>query len=1365
MNPNSPRRQPAGRPGDQAARRLRARSEVTLPQIIYPADLPVSQRRSEIAAAIEANQVVIVAGETGSGKTTQLPKILLELGRGRTGQIGHTQPRRIAARTVAERIAAELQSPLGEIVGYQVRFTDESSDTTLVKVMTDGILLAEIQRDPMLWAYDSIIIDEAHERSLNIDFLLGYLTQLLPNRPDLKLVITSATIDSDLFATHFAADAAPAPVIQVTGRTYPVEIRYHPLEEGDTDQPAGIVTAARELMAEGPGDILVFCSGEREIRDAADALVEEFNAQVITGKAAVANRPAAPRGRHGLIEVLPLYARLSAAEQHRVFEAHSARRIVLATNIAETSLTVPGIHYVIDPGTARISRYSKATKVQRLPIEPISQASADQRAGRCGRIAEGVCIRLYSDQDYASRPQYTEPEILRTSLASVILRMIAVGVASSPSDITAFPFVQPPDPRGVRDGIALLTELGAITQSTNKKKPGKTVLTETGRKMAEIPVDPRLARMIVEAGRFGVVRELTILAAALSIQDVRERPLDRRDEADAAHARFTDPTSDFLTHLNLWQYLRQARRDQSSSAFRRTVRAEFLNYLRIREWQDLVAQLRRIVKPLGLVPVRRDDPTWDAASIHRALLAGLLSQIGMRADTDVGAKASTGRSGQERTGRRGPRNDYIGARGTRFAIFPGSALSANPPAWIVAAELVETSRLWARDVAGIDPAWAESVAGDLVRRVYAEPRWSAKRGAAIVDEKVLLYGLPIIAARTVQLDRTDRALARELFIRHALVDGEWQTRHKFFHANRQLIAQADDLVHRTRDRSFSVDPADLFDFYDARIAESVTSARRFDAWWKKISAKAPDMLTLTEDEIGLDSTAGADEGFPNTWQAGDFELEMTYEFSPGSPADGATVHIPIAIANQIPTDGFDWQVPGLRVELVTALIKGLPKKERVNLVPAPDTARAAVGRLGDMNEWRDATGRIPPLTEALATVFRQTRDVIVPPEAWNTERLPEHLKMRFSVDNRKGVSMSSGTDLASVVHQADPGIREAIAAVVEASTVPGGDQPGVDQPASPLLAGWAGERDNVETWDFGDLPAEISLPLQGGLVVRGYPAVVVEPAAGQPAGKNAGATEQQTVSVRLMTDQTGAAQAHQAGVRALLLNQLRLPTGRVTSRLSEPAKLALASWRSGNVAQLIEDIQAAAVDVLVTEHGGVPRTQAGYAIVRDRLLDLLEDRVYRIALTVVDLLKQAHQVDVRLADLTDLATINTAADIRRHLDSLLAPGFVLRAGERRLADLRRYVAGDAYRIERAKTARQREQQGIWLAEQMRLAHREAVEGLPPGATIPRGLSDVEWMIEEFRISLFAQTLGTARPVSEQRIRKAIAAALRPAATP
>src|SRR5579863_6011272 len=780
-----------------------------VPVVTYPAELPVSQRKDEIAAAIRDNQVVIVAGETGSGKTTQLPKICLELGRGITGQIGHTQPRRIAARTVADRIAAELGTQTGEGLVFKVRFADTSSDRTLVKVMTDGILLTELQRDRELLRYDTLIIDEAHERSLNIDFILGYLKQLLPRRPDLKVIITSATIDPERFAEHFRDPRTqqPAPIVEVSGRTYPVEVRYRPVNDPeardgdeDRDQVQAITDAIGELERLGPGgDILVFLSGEREIRDTADAL----------------------KGR-ARTDVLPLYSRLSAAEQHRVFEpsrSSQLRRIVLATNVAETSLTVPGIRYVIDPGTARISRYSLRTKVQRLPIEAISQASANQRKGRCGRVADGICIRLYSQEDFESRPEFTDPEIQRTNLASVILQMAAARLG----EVRTFPFVDPPDPRAITDGVKLLEELNAVADGR---------LTETGRQMARLPVDPRIARMIIESGKQGCAREILVIAAALSIQDPRERPSDNQQAADTAHRRFAQPESDFLAFLALWDYLAMRQRELSGSAFRRLCRAEFLNYLRVREWQDLHGQLSSLTRDLG---INTKTTSSERVQVHTALLAGLLSQVGMKlvltpAKPSPGGTAKGGPGGAER-GRR-PLPEFLGARGTKFAVFPGSGLARKPPDWVVAAELVETSRLWARTVAAIEPEWVEPVAAHLVKRSYSEPRWSRSQGSAVASEKVTLYGIPVIADRTVLLHRIDPVLARELFIRHALVEGDWQTRHHFFRDNQQLLEEAAALEQRARRRGLVAGEEALFAFYDARVPADAVSARHFDTWWK-----------------------------------------------------------------------------------------------------------------------------------------------------------------------------------------------------------------------------------------------------------------------------------------------------------------------------------------------------------------------------------------------------------------------------------------------------------------------------------------------------------------------------------------------------
>src|ERR1017187_5040457 len=892
---------------DAASARVEERRR-SAPVVSYPPELPVSQLKDEIAEVIRDHQVVIIAGETGSGKTTQLPKIGLELGRGVTGQIGHTQPRRIAARTVAERIADELGTELGAAIGYKVRFTDNTSDDTMVKVMTDGILLAEMQRDRQLLRYDTLIIDEAHERSLNIDFILGYLRRLLPSRPDLKVIITSATIDPDRFSNHFAGgesaqhcaggesarhcaggesarhcaggesgkQSAGAPVIEVSGRTYPVEVRYRPLADAGNpsaeprDQVQAICDAVEELRGEGPGDILVFLSGEREIRDTAEALAGQED-----------------------LEVLPLYARLSAAEQYRVFQPSRRRRAVLATNVAETSLTVPGIRYVIDPGSARISRYSQRTKVQRLPIEPVSRASANQRKGRCGRTSDGVCIRLYSEEDFASRPEFTDPEILRTSLASVMLQMAALDLG----EMADFPFVDPPESRNVADGIRLLQELGAFSQAR-----GRSRLTDVGRRLAQLPVDPRLGRMILESGPGGCAREVLIITAALSIQDPRERPAETREAADAMHARFAEPGSDFLAYLNLWDYLRDRQRELSSSAFRRMCRREYLHYLRVREWQDVYGQLRRAARDVGVAadkdlssdtqrttavaPARStaapETATRGAAApesrfppdvadrVHMSMLAGLLSHIGMKA---VDSKDGD----QKPRGKRRALTEFAGARGARFAIFPDSVLAKKPPPWVVAAELVETSRLWARTTARIEPEWVEPLAGHLVRRSYSDPHWDARRGAVMASEKVTLYGLPIVTARPVNYSALDPVAARTLFIQHALLEGDWRTHHRFFARNRRLLEEAEDLERKARRRGIVADDTAVFDFYDRRIPATVTSARHFDTWWKKARSADPDLLTFTPADLvgpAADEIHPAD--YPGSWG----EFPLSYEFAP-----------------------------------------------------------------------------------------------------------------------------------------------------------------------------------------------------------------------------------------------------------------------------------------------------------------------------------------------------------------------------------------------------------------------------------------------------------------------------------------------------
>ena len=938
----------------------------SVPTITYPAQLPVSARQEEIAAAILANQVVIVAGETGSGKTTQIPKICLDLGRGVNAMIGHTQPRRIAARSVAERIAQELGTKVSKesIVGYQVRFTDEVSEHTLIKLMTDGILLAEIQNDPLLRRYDTLIIDEAHERSLNIDFILGYLARLLPQRPDLKVIITSATIDSERFAAHFGVEGRPAPIIEVSGRTYPVEIRYRPLDgvepepepEGSqtnsaaasasTDEPrdqvTGILDAVDELMALGPGDILVFLAGERDIRDTEAALIDHLGPRYAANESS-ARLP-------GSVEIIPLYSRLSAAAQHRVFEKHRLRRIVLATNVAETSLTVPSIRYVIDPGVARISRYSNKTKVQRLPIEPISQASANQRSGRCGRVADGVAIRLYSQTDYEGREPYTEPEILRTSLASVILQMAALRLGN----VADFPFIDPPDRRAIADGVALLTEIGAI--SANSKSMHEPRLTAIGHQLARLPIDPRLGRMLLEANKRGCASEVMVIVSALSIQDVRERPLDAQEAADAMHRRLADPTSDFLTYLNFWRYLRTQSRDLSGSAFRRMCRHEYLHYLRIREWRDVYNQLAQLARPLGInaqnieLPTRasiraasdRLVPGSHAAGMANADVADAVVALGQSADTPdadaihqsllVGLLSNLGNYDERR-------REYAGARATHFTIWPGSGLRRKQYDWVMAAELVETSRLFARTVARIQPQWVEQAAKHLVKVTYGEPYWSTKKGAAMVHQRVLLYGLTLVADRPVTLASvgTDaaRQAAREMFIRSGLVEGGWHARHAFVERNRELLEDTAEVERRQRTHGILADDQALFDFYDERLPEKITSAAAFDNWWKHQRQDTPKLLDFTR-ELLLPEGENLD-GYPDTWHQGDLTLALTYVFEPGRLDDGVSVQVPIEVLTRLRPEGFDWLVPGMRPQLCVATIRALPKRVRRQLVPAPDT--------------------------------------------------------------------------------------------------------------------------------------------------------------------------------------------------------------------------------------------------------------------------------------------------------------------------------------------------------------------------------------------------------------------------------------------
>ncbi|MGA5018046.1 ATP-dependent RNA helicase HrpA [Streptomyces griseoincarnatus] len=1263
-----------------AARRAR------VPEVRYPEQLPVSQKKDAIAEAIRDHQVVIVAGETGSGKTTQIPKICMELGRGVRGMIGHTQPRRIAARTVAERVAEELDTPLGEAVGWKVRFTDQvDPEATFVKLMTDGILLAEIQTDRELRAYDTIIIDEAHERSLNIDFLLGYLAQLLPKRPDLKVVITSATIDPERFSRHFD----DAPIIEVSGRTYPVEVRYRPLleenpddaDDADRDQITAITDAVEELMAEGPGDILVFLSGEREIRDTADALNKK---------------------RYRSTEVLPLYARLSHAEQHQVFQQHGGRRIVLATNVAETSLTVPGIKYVIDPGFARISRYSHRTKVQRLPIEPVSQASANQRKGRCGRTSDGICIRLYSEDDFLSRPEFTDAEILRTNLASVILQMTAAGLG----EIEKFPFIDPPDHRNIRDGVQLLQELGALDPT--QKDPRKR-LTQTGRKLAQLPVDPRLARMVLEADRNGCVREVMVIAAALSIQDPRERPADKQAQADQQHARFRDETSDFLAYLNLWRYIREQQKERGSSSFRRMCKQEYLNFLRIREWQDIYAQLRTVAKQMGIHLNEQDAP---ADRVHVSLLAGLLSHIGMK---DVKESKDSGQGGGRRDG---GRNEYLGARNAKFAVFPGSALFKKPPRFVMSAELVETSRLWARVNAKIEPEWVEPLAEHLLKRTYSEPHWEKDQAAVMAYEKVTLYGVPIVAQRKVNYGRIDAELSRELFIRNALVEGDWRTHHKFFADNRKLLTEVEELEHRARRRDILVDDETLFDFYDQRIPDHVVSGAHFDSWWKHKRREQPDFLDFEREMLireSADAVTKAD--YPDTWRQGPLKFRVTYQFEPGADADGVTVHIPLQVLNQVTDEGFDWQIPGLREEVVTELIRSLPKPIRRNYVPAPNYAKAFLERAVPLQE---------PLTVTMARELKRMVGVPFEAEDFDWSRVPDHLKVTFRIVDERRRTLAEDKDLEALKLTLRPKARKALSQAAAATAQRQG--------------GESLERKGLTDWTIGSL-TRVFETRRAGQPVKAYPALV---------------DDGDSVSVRLFDSEAEQAEAMWKGTRRLILLGIPVnPAKFASEKLTNPQKLALSANPHGSVQALFDDCAMAAADKLIADFGGPVWDEESYRKLFDKVRAEIVDTTVRAVGQVQQVLAAWQACERRLKGVRSPALLPNLQDVRTQLDGLVKPGFVTEAGLRRMPDLMRYLVAADRRLQQMPTNVQRDTTRMAKVHEMRDEYAWLLEQMPQGRPVPQQVRDIRWMIEELRVSYFAHALGTAYPVSDKRIVKAI----------
>jgi ATP-dependent helicase HrpA len=1278
------RNQPVDRLLEKARSRLeeslrrRAARLASLPRPTFPSDLPVVQRKDDIARAISENQVIVLCGETGSGKTTQLPKICLELGRGVSGSIGHTQPRRIAARSVAARIADELGAGLGGTVGYKVRFGDKTSPGTLVKVMTDGILLAETQGDPWLEQYDTLIIDEAHERGLNIDFLLGYIKRLLPRRPDLKVIVTSATIDPQRFARHFASAGKDAPIIEVSGRVYPVEVRYRPpvAEAGDDatdfDLESAVLAAVGELGRLPPGDILVFLSGERDIREIAEALRKHH-----------------PPGT----EILPLYARLSAAEQQKVFEPHRGRRIILATNVAETSLTVPGIRYVIDPGMARISRYSTRTKVQRLPIEPISRASADQRKGRCGRVAEGVCIRLYSEDDYLARPQFTEPEVLRTNLASVILQMKSLRLG----EVVDFPFVEPPESRYIRDGYDTLHELGAVDE--------RGELTRIGSELARLPIDPRVGRMILGAAEENCLAEVLVIAAALSIQDPRERPMDRQDAADEAHRKFAHEDSDFLSLLNLWTFYQGQSKHLSHSKLRKACQQNYLSAVRMREWDDVYRQLHALVIEMGHHPATR-PAEFDA--VHRALLTGLLSNVGTKADTF----------------------EYSGTRSSRFSIFPGSGLFKKPPKWVMAAEIVQTTRLYARCVAKIQPLWIESLGAHLVKRTYSGPHWEEEKARVAAFEKVLLFGLEIVPRRTVHYGPVDPKLSRELFIHHALVEGEFHTRARFFEHNLGLRDEVEALEAKSRERNLLAEAERRFTFYDKRLPADVYSGELFEAWLKKAERENPKLLFMTLDDLLREGSGAALvtlDKFPPALPLGagsDSRVPLSYHLEPGHPDDGVTATVPLEGLNQLTAPKAEWLVPGLLKEKITALIRSLPKQYRVRFVPAPVFAERVAESLPPGAE----NG---PLLEILSATLAGLTGVAVPVSEWRPETLPEHLRMNFAVVDRKGTRLAAGRELDKLKAGLRVQLKQALATLPDKKF----------------------NRDGITEWDFGDLPEHVEVK-HAGLAIVAYPALADPPGAGGAPPAGAG--------LRLFESPESARASMRGGLRRLYLCQVRDELAFQVKNLPGLDRIASRFAVLGKRDQLRDTLSLLIADraFLADDDPDQVRSETVFRRRLDPGWSRLGAAAHEVAGLVDEILAAYHPVALELGDARAPSRLPAAwqdamADIRSQLAALLPAGFLTTVAFDRLRHFPRYLGAVRIRLQKLRDGGpgtlSRDQKHAahvvphWLAYLERAAARAA-----DGIDDPE-LDRFRWMIEEFRVSSFAQELGTAEPVSAKRL--------------
>ncbi|GAA6172919.1 ATP-dependent RNA helicase HrpA [Colwellia sp. KU-HH00111] len=1278
-----------------------------LPSITYPEGLPISDNAEQISQAIRDHQVVIIAGETGSGKTTQIPKICLELGRGVDGLIGHTQPRRIAARTVANRIAEELNSKLGQQVGYKVRFNDQVSQHSYIKLMTDGILLAEMQKDRLLRQYDTIIIDEAHERSLNIDFILGYLRQILVKRPDLKIIVTSATIDPQRFANHFADQHGnPAPIIEVSGRTYPVEVRYRPLFDGavkDREQEAltnkgafeakdvisGILNAVDELSqlpAAEQGDILIFLNGEREIRDTAAAL----------NKANL---------RH--THILPLYARLTVSEQNQIFKPHSGRNIVLATNVAETSLTVPGIKYVIDPGTARISRYSYRTKVQRLPIEAISQASANQRAGRCGRVSSGICIRLYSEDDFLNRPEFTDPEILRTNLATVILQMLSLDLG----EIEDFPFVEAPDNRNINDGVKLLEELAAIdnnaVQKRTKHTKQHTRLTKSGRLLSKFPIDPRLAKMVLTAIELGCVEQVLIIVSAISIQDPRERPHEKQQAADEKHNRFIDKNSDFISLLNLWQYVTKQQKGLSQNHFRKLCQREYLSYVRIREWQDIFSQLKLTLKEqkIALTSVdyqfsideampntqsKKSQPLPDSlVTVHQALLSGLLSHLGHQDEN----------------------REFKGARGSKFFVFPGSGLAKKPPKWLMSAELVETSRLFARMNARIDPVWIEPLAQHLIKRSYSEPHWEKKQGAVMAFEQVSLYGLPIVVKRKINFNVIEPSTCRAIFIREALVNGECFIKEKFLAQNQALVTSIEALEQKARRKDFLIDEQQLVDFYSQKLPETVICQRSFLAWWKKTKQTQAKLLNFTKAFL-LNETASelSTKEYPDTWQQNNLTLPLVYHFSPGAIDDGISVVIPIALLNQCQGEGFDWLIPALRYDLVVALIKALPKALRRNFVPAPNYAQACLENISENQGL---------LVDVLAKQLLRMTGVTLPNDVWHNVELPAHLTMNFKIVDEKGQLQKQGRDLNQLKAELQGKVKASIKQVAEKGI----------------------EQSKLTQWDFGELPQGYEKKV-ANMTIKAFPALV---------------DHKTSVAVELFEQAEQAEQAMLLGISRLVLLNIPSPLKYLQEKMPNKAKLGLYFNPFGSITDLLQDcIQGACVFLVkkyLQDKGlvNLPRAADDFDLVRDYVRAEISDCVLTAAIKVEQALSLRHDIAKKLKGNVALNIIQAHGDIKQQSENLVFKGFVSASGFDKLDDIIRYLRGILRRLEKLPIDPNQDRLKLIEVTKATDLYQGVLAKQRKDKPIEQSILSIKWMIEELRISLFAQNLGTAQPISLKRI--------------